>query len=76
MSTIPVFRQIIREACERAKGDEPADFAAVLHERFPIGPGGVGHANRKLHARVLREIEDFYAPRDWSPEPDCHGYSA
>jgi len=63
-TSLPAFRQVIKQAIAQDK-----TWHEVLHERFPIGPGGVGHANRRLHKEILQEIADFYAPRE-APEPD------
>jgi hypothetical protein len=73
-TSLPAFRQVIKECI--ARDVDGAGFIGpildeVLNERFPIGKGGVGHAHRRIQAEIRQQVEDFYAPRDWSPEPTC-----
>lgn len=74
----PAFLAVIHECIERAYENDPCGttrpasgktLAAVLNERFPIDSSGVGHANRRAQTEIRQQIADFYAPRDWSPEP-------
>lgn len=67
-------RDIISKVCALTPGDQDADFALEVNERYPVGPGGVGQANRRMRAAVLAEIEAFYAPHE-AAEPDArHGW--
>lgn len=67
-ASIPAYRAVIKECIERDPSGPVIGLTldAVLHERFPIGPGGAGHANRKAQARIRGEIEAFYAPTEHS----------
>lgn len=65
-----VAREIISQVCASTPADQDADFEAAVNERFPMGKGGVGHAQRRMRAAVLAEIKDFYAPRE-AVEPDA-----
>ena len=65
-----VAREIISQVCASTLGDQDADFEAAVNERFPMGKGGVGHAQRRMRVEVMAEIEAFYAPRD-AVEPDA-----
>ena len=70
--SLPAFRAVIKEVIARISLDEPVigpTLDAVLHERFPIGKGGVGQAHQRIQAEIRQQIANFYAPRDWSAEP-------
>lgn len=57
------YLQVIRAAI-----DQGVSFDEVIGQRFPIGPGGVGHANRKTQQRIRQQIREFYEPRDYSDD--------
>ena len=67
ISALPAFLQVIKECIKRdvdGVGFIGPILDDVLNERFPVGPGGVGQANRRAQARIRQEIEDYYAPRE------------
>lgn len=64
--------EVIAEACKRSAGDS-LNFEEVINERWPGGGGGVGHAHARARAIVRASIREWYAPRDWSPEPTYGG---
>jgi hypothetical protein len=71
--SLPAFRQVIKECIKRdvaGAGFIGPILDDVLNERFPLGKGGVGHANRKAQARIREEIEAFYS-RPVATEPTC-----
>jgi hypothetical protein len=60
-------REIINAANERG-----ISFAEMLHERFPVGRGGVGHARARLHRETLARISEWLEPGEY-PEPTYGG---
>jgi hypothetical protein len=62
--------EVIHEACEqRDPVTMAAPFEAVIWRRWPATKGGIGFAHARTRANVRASIREFYAPRDWSPEP-------
>jgi hypothetical protein len=61
--------EVIDAACERRDERGVAPFEEVMQERWPSGPGGVGHAHARTRATIRALIREFYTPNDWSPEP-------
>jgi hypothetical protein len=57
-------REIINGAYVRG-----ISYQAMLHERFPVGRGGVGHARARLHRETLKRIDEWLYPSDWCQEP-------
>lgn len=55
----PTYIQVIDAALAQGRS-----FDEILAERFPGGPGGVGHAHRKTRQQIKQQILDFYEPRD------------
>ena len=70
-----LVEDVISEACEnRDPVTMDAPFEAVIWQRFGATKGGVGHAQARTRAMLRAGIREFYAPRDWSPEPTGLGY--
>lgn len=62
-----IAREIICAAHERG-----VTYREMLHERFPVGRGGVGHARARLHRETLERIAEWLEPSEY-PEPTYGG---
>ena len=62
-----IASEIISAANERG-----ITYAEMLHERFPVGGGGVGHARAKLHRETLTRIAEWLGPGEYH-EPTYGG---
>jgi hypothetical protein len=66
--------EVAHEACNDRTLDGADDpFEAVIWRRWGATKGGVGFAHSRTRARVRAAVREFYAPRDWSPEPSGEG---
>lgn len=52
-----VAKEVISAAHERQ-----CSYQEVLLERFPPGPGGVGHANARTRRETLKRIREWLEP--------------
>lgn len=73
MRDFELAESVIDEACANRDASGNADFEAVIWRRWPATKGGIGHAHGRIRATVRASIRDYYAPRDWSPEPTYGG---
>jgi hypothetical protein len=70
MNTI---EHIIEEARANAEPGSRVDYETVIWRHWPATQGGIGFAHSKARAEARQAIRDFYAPRDYSPEPTYGG---
>ena len=67
---LALAEEVITEACNNRNDAGIAPFESVIWNRWPATKGGVGFAHARTRARVRAAVREWYAPRDWSPEPE------
>lgn len=67
MSYFDTAREVLRRSYRTGES-----VAEVLNARFPVSPGGVGHANARVQRETRKRIREWLEPGE-SNEPTFGG---